>query len=146
MRTNIKADDIEVTQLMRERLEWICSKLEKMADARNPGALYCDFAISKVERNGNENEFQAEIIFSDGSGHTHRAVATAGNPIVALDTAHDEIERKFFQAMRIQQEKQRVKDFHHHRVDLIKKSKHELAKKYEEEPPQRKRGTRTEDN
>jgi len=134
MRTNIKTDGIEVTPQMRERLEWICSKLEKMADAKNPDALHCDIIVSQVAGSTDEVEFQAEIRFFDSSGKIHAAKATAGNSLVALDIAHDEIEQKFFQEQRMRHEKQKIEDLNSRRA--------ELAKRAAEEPPRRKAGRR----
>ena len=132
MRTDIKTDGIEVTEQMRERLDWICSKLEKMADAKDPEALHCDIVVSQVAGSTAGTEFQAEIRFFDSSGEVHAAKTTAGNPLVALDIAHDEIERKYFQGQRGKHEKQKVKDLNSRRA--------ELAKKVAEEPPRRKAG------
>ena len=130
MRTDIKTDGVEVTQEMRERLDWICSKLEKMAHAKNPGALHCDFVVSKVTGSTDKAGFQASIRFFDGSGLTHEAKAAAGNPLAALDIAHDEIERTYFQEQRMKHEKQKIED--------LKSRRAELAKKIAEEPPRRK--------
>ena len=134
MRTNIKTDGVEVTKQMKERLDWICSKLEKMADAKDPDALHCEIVVSQVAGVTDEPEFQAEIRFFDSSGEVHTAKATAGNPLVALDIAHDEIERKYFQEQRGKHEKQKVRDLNSRRA--------ELAKKVAEEPPRRKAGRR----
>src|SRR3989344_5919614 len=134
MRTDIKTYGIEVTRQMRERLDWICSKLEKMADAKDPDALHCDIVVSQVTGGTDENGFQADIRFFDSSGEIHATKATAGNPLVALDIAHDEIERKYFQEQRVKHEKQKIKEINSRRA--------ELAKKVAEEPPRRKAGRR----
>ena len=134
MRTDIKTDGVDVTQEMRERLNWICSKLEKMAHARSPGALHCDFVVSKVTGSTNKAEFQANIRFFDGSGLIHEAKAAAGNPLAALDIAHDEIERTYFQEQRMKQEKQKIEDLNSRRA--------ELAKRAAEEAPRRETGRR----
>ncbi|OGG52689.1 hypothetical protein A2851_00580 [Candidatus Kaiserbacteria bacterium RIFCSPHIGHO2_01_FULL_53_29] len=146
MRIDIKTDGIEVTQQMRERLDWICSKLEKMADAKDPDMLHCDFVVSKIEGKEGENEFRAEVTFFDGSGQAHRAIAIAESPLVALDTAHDKIEREFFQEQRIHRDKQKIKDFTVRRAELIKKRKADLMKKYKEEPPRAHRGDSKDDD
>ena len=134
MKVDIKTEGVEVTREMRERLDWICSKLEKMADAKDPSALHCEIVVSQAAGGTDEAEFQAEIRFFDSSGETHAAKATAGNPLVALDMAHDEIERKYFQEQRVKQEKQKVKDSNRRRA--------ELKEKAAEEPPRREAGRR----
>ena len=133
MRTDIKTDGIEVTRQMRERLDWICSKLEKMADAKDPDALHCDIVVSQVTGGTDENGFQADIRFFDSSGEIHATKATAGNPLVALDIAHDEIERKYFQEQRVKHEKQKIKDTTRRRADLKKRALEEDAPRRREE-------------
>ena len=133
MRTSIKTDGIEVTAQMKERLDWICSKLEKMADAKSRRALHCDIIVSQVAGSTDEGEFQVEIRFFDGSGMIHQAKAAAGNLLAALDIAHDEIERKYFEERRTKHEKQKIKDFNSRRVELAKRASEEDAPKKGEE-------------
>ena len=134
MRTDIKTDGIEVTREMKERLAGTCSQLEKMANAKDPSALHCDIVVSQIAGSTGEAEFQAEIRFFDGSGLIHEAKAAAGNPLAALDIAHDEIERKYFQVQRMKHEKQKIKDLNSRHV--------ELAKRAAEEAPRREAGRR----
>jgi len=138
MRIDIKTDGVEVTKQMRERLDWICSKLEKMADAKDSDALYCDIVVSQVAGRTDEAEFQATIRFFDSSGEVHAAKATAGNPLVALDIAHDEIERKYFQEQRLKHEKQKIKGLASRRAELAKKAAEETKRTVEEDAPRRK--------
>ncbi|MBI5470245.1 hypothetical protein HY968_02890 [Candidatus Kaiserbacteria bacterium] len=129
MRTDIKTDGIEVTGQMRERLDWICSRLERMANARDPDALHCDIVVSRAVGSGDGVAFQAEIRFFDGSATTHEAKATAGDPLVALDIAHDEIERKYFQEKRTKADDQRVKNFTSHRANRIQRAAERIVPK-----------------
>ena len=122
-----------MTGQMRERLDWICSKLEKMADAKDLDALHCDIVVSQVTGGTDENGFQADIRFFDSSGEIHATKATAGNPLVALDIAHDEIERKYFQEQRVKHEKQKIKDTTRRRADLKKRALEEDAPRRREE-------------
>ncbi len=139
MRTNIKADGIEVSKEMRARLDWICAKLLETADAKPgaSGALRCDFVVSKTGVSGG-SEFRAEITFFDAYGHAHSAVALADSPIAALDIAHDEIEQAFSREQRLHNEKQKVTDINRRHADA--------AKKYNDEPPRRSPGVRRRDD
>ena len=145
MRTDIKTNGIEVTRQMRERLDWICSKLEKMANAKDPDALHCEIVVTQAAGTTDEAEFQAEIKFFDGSGETHIAKATAGDPLVALDIAHDEIERKYFQGQRMKHEKQRIQGFTDRRAEQIKEAVEKAKKVAKEAPPRGKKGSRDEE-
>ena len=93
-----------------------------MAHAKNLEALHCDFFVSKVTGSTNKVEFRASIRFFDSSGEIHTAKATAGNPLVALDIAHDEIERKYFQNQRMMRAKQKIKDSSSRRAELAKRA------------------------
>lgn len=109
MRSTIRADGVEVTKQMRERLDWICSKLEKMATGTNLDALHCDFVVSKASSDAKQDTFRSEITFFDGSGKPHHAVATARSPLIALDIAHDEIERTFFSGRIVERGKEKMR-------------------------------------
>ena len=104
-----------------------------MADAKDPDALHCDIVVSQVTGGTDENGFQADIRFFDSSGEIHATKATAGNPLVALDIAHDEIERKYFQEQRVKHEKQKIKDTTRRRADLKKRALEEDAPRRREE-------------
>ena len=138
MRIDIKTDGIEVTEQMKERLDWICSKLEKMADTKDPDQLHCDIVVSQTAGSTGDGEFVAKITFFDDSGVIREAKSAAENPLAALDIAHAEIERKYFQERRAKQEKQRIKNFSNRRAILRKKAAEEKKKGAEEYEPRRK--------
>ncbi len=133
MKMKIKATDVELTSEMRQRVEWICEKLEKIMAPRERGTLECDVAI--VQTSGDDHgtrQFRAEIYLS-GPEIALGAFATAESAMVALDIAHDEIERKFFQLQRTVRMDEKIKSFAHKQAVEGEEIKAAKKKKAEED-------------
>lgn len=127
MKRNIKTYGVEVTKQMQERLDWICTKLEKMTDTGSPDSSYCDIVVARnTSRESEADAYRAEIHFFYGSGETLRATTTAANPLIALDIAHDEIESTFFQIHR--------KSVGRRKIESLSAQRAAAKKKREDEP------------
>lgn len=95
MKINIKATHTEITPVVRERVDTICERLERLADIPDPDALECDIEVGKItEHHRTGNVFRAEINFTV-AGKYFRAVAEGETEVAALNIAHDEIKRAF---------------------------------------------------
>ncbi|OGG72794.1 ribosomal subunit interface protein [Candidatus Kaiserbacteria bacterium RIFCSPLOWO2_01_FULL_53_17] len=94
MKINIKATHMAVTPAVRERIERICARLEKLANNPDPDALQSDIEVAKVTRHHRKgNVYSAEINFT-AAGKYFRAVAEGETAVAALDEAHDEIKHE----------------------------------------------------
>jgi len=133
MKMKIRAADVDLTSQMRQRIEWICEKLEKIIDPKERSTLECDVAIAQVSDNDQgTRQFRAEIYLT-GSEIALDAFATAESAMVALDIAHDEIERKFLQRQRTTRRDQKVTGFAHRQADKKKEIEENKKKEAEEE-------------
>ena len=144
MKMKIKAIGVKLTPEIRKRIEWICEKLEETANVPNPDTLQCDIEVTAVGRTPQENRFRAEIYFVS-PGRSLRASAIAKSPMEALDMAHDEIERKFFEKQRGERDKQRISDFTASRTLKQKQVEEEKKAAYAKEPPRRDMQTRVDE-
>lgn len=115
MKVNVKATHLTLTSLVRERIEKICARLEKVAHISDPDALECDIEVEKTtahHRHG--NVLRAEINFFV-AGKYFRAVARNETIAAALDAAYDEIKRevahwKHKEQSKVRREGARIKD------------------------------------
>jgi len=144
MKMKIKAIGVKLTPEIRKRIEWICEKLEETANVPNPDTLQCDIEVTAVGRTPQENRFRAEIYFVS-PWRSLRASAIAKSPMEALDMAHDEIERKFFEKQRGERDKQRISDFTASRTLKQKQVEEEKKAAYAKEPPRRDMQTRVDE-
>jgi len=95
MNITIKATQLELTDELRERIEEIGTKLEKLASVTDPSSLICEIEVGKTtahHRHG--NVFRAEINFSI-AGTFMRTEAEGETPRTALDAAYLEMKEKF---------------------------------------------------
>ena len=107
MRINIKATHIELTVEIRERVDMICEKIEKIINIPDVDALKCDIEIGKItEHHRQGNIFRAEINLTI-IGDYLRAVGQGETIFSALDEAYDEIKREIVHFKDKQQSKAR---------------------------------------
>ena len=94
MRLNIKATHLELTPSIKQRIEGICAKLEKIVAVDGEDAVKCAVEIEKItEHHHKGNIFRAEINMTILGAYV-RAVAEGETIFSALDDAHDEIKRE----------------------------------------------------
>lgn len=130
----ITATGMQLTSHMRQRIEWVCEKIENSLGARGL-ALLCDITAVKVP----DGEFRVEIYLT-GPEVALRAVTTAKSAMAAFDVAHDEIEREFFRTQGEERGKQKIRDFAVQQVRSQKKAEEEKRVAREKEPPRRVKG------
>lgn len=131
----ITATGMLLTSGMRQRIEWVCKKIEKRLGVHNNGALLCDIALVKVS----DEEYRVAIYLT-GPEVALSAAATATSAISALDNAHDEVERTFFSKQGKERSKQRIRDFAVRQALRKKKTEEEKRMKRKKEPPRRVKG------
>lgn len=95
MKINVKATGTGLANAVHDRIEKICARLEKLANAFDPDSLECDIEVGKITRHHRKgNIYRAEIHFA-AAGKYFRAVAEGETETAALDVAHDEIKHAF---------------------------------------------------
>ena len=144
MKMRIRATGVKLTSEIRKRIEWICGKLEETANVPDPNVLQCDIEVTAVGHTPQEKRFRAEIFFVS-LRRSFRASAIAKSPMEALDMAHDEIERKFFEKRRGERDKQKISDFTASQALKQKQAEEEKKAAYAKEPSRRDMQTRVDE-
>lgn len=115
MKISIKVTRTKITPAVRERIDKICERLERLANIPDSEALECDVEVEKMTAHHRKgNVYRAEVNFT-AAGRYFRAVAEGETVTAALDLAHDEIKHEFVHSKhktqsRMRREGARMKD------------------------------------